>query len=263
MSRNTCLFTQSNFKKEVEKLLLGYKKGEVITLILKKLLKKFKNDLEKIFNNIKKDNKFKIMDPELELQILKLFHKEFGHIGIINSYYTLSRYFDIVNLKDKIQTICNSCKKCFGSKYNSKKMGLKNEKIFSKHRLHVVSSDIVGPILTEDFDTNLEQKKFYLILFTDIYSRFTKVYILNKKNGKEICNKIKMFIKNYGKFKYFVSDNGKGYTSKNISDYFKRLNIKHNLVPSYTPSSNGISKRLNKTINDVLRNTEDTNLERY
>lgn len=49
-----------------------------------------------------------------------------------------------------------------------------------------------------------------------------------------------------------MSDNGKQYDNNSIREYFETNKIQQILVPEYTPSSNGISERINKTITFTL-----------
>jgi hypothetical protein len=50
-----------------------------------------------------------------------------------------------------------------------------------------------------------------------------------------------------------ISDNGKNYTSKIFKKFIEKNKIKHTLIPPYTPSSNGVSERINQTFSEMIR----------
>lgn len=61
------------------------------------------------------------------------------------------------------------------------------------------------------------------------------------------------WIKSHGVPKPLISDNGVQFSSKEFKDYLSSKEIKHILIPTYSPQSNGITERLNRTIGEVLR----------
>lgn len=50
-----------------------------------------------------------------------------------------------------------------------------------------------------------------------------------------------------------ISDNKKNYSSKEFAKFTSKKNIKHNFVPTYTPSCNGISERINQIFAKIIR----------
>ncbi len=55
------------------------------------------------------------------------------------------------------------------------------------------------------------------------------------------------------KIKILRSDNGGEYTSKEFSDYLKEKGIQHQLSVPRTPEQNGVSERMNRTIQETAR----------
>ncbi|KAG0440918.1 Gag-Pol polyprotein [Dictyocoela muelleri] len=116
-----------------------------------------------------------------------------------------------------------------------------------------VSSDIYGPFDISEFKHEKSKSKAYYVTFTDIYSRLTRIYLLQNISGETIIKKLKSWICEFGPPKILISDNGKQYISKIIKKFLNSNNIKQLLIPPYSPISNGISERINKSITEGLR----------
>ena len=95
-------------------------------------------------------------------------------------------------------------------------------------------------------------KKFY-VTFIDDYSRLTRVYLLRNKD--EAFN---MFL-NYKakeenqldrKIKRIRSDRGGEYIP--LNDYCEKEGIIHEVTPPYSPESNGVVERKNRTLKEMM-----------
>ncbi|GJY95102.1 retrotransposon protein, putative, ty1-copia subclass [Tanacetum coccineum] len=96
----------------------------------------------------------------------------------------------------------------------------------------------------------------YFITFTDDYSRYGYVYLLKHKH--EVFETSKVFkneVENQlGKtIKALRSNRGGEYISQESKDYLKVCRIFQRLTPPYTPQHNGVSKRRNRTLLDLVR----------
>nr|GEY24611.1 retrotransposon protein, putative, Ty1-copia subclass [Tanacetum cinerariifolium] len=96
----------------------------------------------------------------------------------------------------------------------------------------------------------------YFVTFTDDFSRYGYVYLLKHKHEvfetfkvfqKEVENQLEKTIKS------LRSDRGGEYMSQEFLDHLKDHGIIAHRTPPYTPQHNGISKRRNKTLLDMVR----------
>ncbi|KAG0441125.1 hypothetical protein DMUE_1282 [Dictyocoela muelleri] len=129
-----------------------------------------------------------------------------------------------------------------------------------------ISSDIYEPIKSRHFISNENSEYFYLITYTDVYSRFTEIYKLKDISTKSILNTFKRWCHKYGIPKRFLSDQGRQYISMEFKKYLNENNVRNILTSVYNPTCNGISERINgingtickisrkSTIKELLRN---------
>jgi len=121
------------------------------------------------------------------------------------------------------------------------------------HPGEIIVSDLKGPFQHAAIDGGWR----YFVTYVDLHTRFTKVYLLTKKNDQlnafkiyeaTICNKFESSIRC---IETFQSDNGGEYVSAATKDYFAERGINHRTTVAYNPQSNGVAERINRTIMEI------------
>jgi len=112
--------------------------------------------------------------------------------------------------------------------------------------LEKIHSDIIGPIPKSIMGYQ------YVLTFIDEYSRKGWTFLLKSKaeavdNIISFINYANNLFTNY-KIKYFMSDQGKEYTSRKVKKVCNKYGIKKVFSPPYNPENNGIAERFNQTI---------------
>ncbi|KAG0435785.1 Pol polyprotein [Dictyocoela muelleri] len=146
------------------------------------------------------------------------------------------------------------------NKNTTKTYGYSEGSLTSPNMFEFISSDIYGPIKSRHFISNENSDYFYLITYTDIYSRFTEIYKLKDISAKSILMTFKRWCQKYGTPKRFLSDQGRQYISMEFRKYLKEKNVKHILTSVYNPTCNGISERINGTIGTICRISRKTTI---
>ena len=93
-------------------------------------------------------------------------------------------------------------------------------------------------------------KRFY-ITYIDDYSRYTSVYLLkNKDEARDIFIKYKNEMENQlsKKIKRLKTNRGGEYECNPFNSLSKDHGIIHETTPPYSPESNGVAKRKNRTL---------------
>lgn len=96
----------------------------------------------------------------------------------------------------------------------------------------------------------------YIITFVDDFSKHTTVFPIKNKSDSLSC--FKSFLASFeksGSFKVHTlrSDNGGEYLSSNFALFLASAGIKHDVGPPYSPESNGVAERTNRTVNNLVR----------
>ncbi|GKF89820.1 retrotransposon protein, putative, ty1-copia subclass, partial [Tanacetum coccineum] len=115
----------------------------------------------------------------------------------------------------------------------------------AKDLLGLIHTDVCGP-----FKIMSRQGASYFITFTDDFSCYGYVYMLKHKHKvfqKEVENQLGKTIK------LLRYDRGGEYMSQEFLDHLKDHGIIAHHTPPYTPQHNGVSKRRNRTLLDMVR----------
>lgn len=172
------------------------------------------------------------------------------HPGESKLYYTIKHELHVKNLKTIIHKVTRDCQECRENKNYYIKKGKLNNIIITTEPKRIISSDIYGPIIDKHYTKN---ERWYIITFTDIFTRRTKLFIMKDILSSTVLQQFKKFIQTEFKPEIIISDQGKQYLSHYFIEYCKSNDIIHRINCTYTPTANGVSERINQTITTILR----------
>lgn len=177
---------------------------------------------------------------------LDLWHRRLAHVNkeTVRKMITAKQLSDIINPKTDTCIECREGKQTRSSFKNDGGLDFANKKG------EVIFSDIVGPLPPTQYGER------YFISFIDGSTRFAVIKLIKRKS--EALESFKSFQKyferqNGVKLKAIHSDNGGEYEP--IGVYATNNGIKHQTTSPYTPESNGIAERLNRTVVESTRTT--------
>lgn len=184
-----------------------------------------------------------------ELSLLQLYHERWGHQDKRHVRAMLKKEFNINVPLEK--TLCEPCiygkahRLPFGHRDKAKKPG------------ELVSADICGPF-SESF-----QKKRYLAIFKDSYTKFRCCYLLREKS--EVKTVLKTFLQ-YSKVMghniiEFLSDNGGEFNNRDVGHILQENGITQRLTAPYTPQQDGNTEREMRTVVEMARTFKYSNEE--
>jgi transposase InsO family protein len=104
------------------------------------------------------------------------------------------------------------------------------------------------------------EKRYFMTLIDDA-TRFCYVYLLRTKD--EALDYFKIYkdkVENQleRKIKRLRSDHGGAYFSKIFEEFCEEHGIIHERTPPYSPQSNGVAERKNRTLSDLVNSMLDT-----
>ncbi|QRW15607.1 integrase core domain protein [Rhizoctonia solani] len=115
----------------------------------------------------------------------------------------------------------------------------------------LVVLDVAGPVRTQSLQGN-----YYYVSFTDVSTRYTKIYFMQQKNEAFAYYKLfKKFLETQhnAAIKMLQVDNGKEFVHKDFQEYLESKGTILRTTAPYSPAQNGIAKRLNRTLFDHKR----------
>jgi len=148
----------------------------------------------------------------------------------------------LINMHDKQNSKCDVCveskitkKTCYSVERQTEILGL----------IHIDLPDLK--------QTMSRGGKNYFVTFIDDFSRYTKVYLIKHKDEAfDMFLTYKAEVENQldKKIKRIISDRGGEYVLFN--DYYEKEGIIHEVTPPYSPESNGVAERKNRTLKEMM-----------
>lgn len=201
-----------------------------------------------LFKYIKETNIYQIYIPDcMRLQIIKAYHQEGGHIGYKRLVKEIEEHCYIKNINRLAAKVAKLCELCQLVKPNSQLMRNNYQRFIPENQLQHIYIDVCGPLPT----SNTGQR--YILILIDGFSRYLKVYSLQKVTSTCILNKIiNQYIVQVGKPKYIIADQATQFRSRKWIARLNRAGILMRHSSPYNPQAN-LAERAIKEIMRVLR----------
>ena len=172
------------------------------------------------------------------------WHARLGHIGQ-DRLKRLAKA-GLLGFIDKIDVPV--CEQCLARKATRLPFGKAKRPCFP---LEFIPYDICGPMTVR-----ARHEAQYFITFIDDFTRFGQVYLISHRSEALDCFKIyNTLVENQlnTKIKSLRTDRGHEYLSDLFKAYCADKGIARQLTIPYTPQQNGVAKRRNMTLLDMVR----------
>ncbi|GKA17768.1 retrovirus-related pol polyprotein from transposon TNT 1-94 [Tanacetum coccineum] len=178
-----------------------------------------------------------------------LWHRRLSHLnfGTINDLTRLDLVDGLPKFKYGKDHLCSACERG-----KSKKASHPPKLVPSDHsKLELLHMDLCGPMRVASIN-----RKKYILVIVDDYSRYTWVYFLHSKD--ETPEIIKKFIAqaqlNYkAKVCKIRTDNGTEFKNATLKAHYEKLGIMQQFSTPRTPQQNGVVERRNRTLVEAAR----------
>lgn len=184
---------------------------------------------------------------------LELWHQRFGHLGNENLLKLVNKRMvegmKIMDAGEKNEKLL--CEPCITAKQTREPFKPRSDSKRASRPLEIVHSDVCGKITPVSWDGNE-----YFVSFTDDYTHVSVVYLMKTKDQVLDCLKEyeAMASAHFGsKISRLRTDNGGEYSGRAIKEFCRSKGIRMEKTVPYTPEQNGVSERLNRTIEEKAR----------
>ncbi|GBO39742.1 Transposon Tf2-9 polyprotein [Araneus ventricosus] len=106
--------------------------------------------------------------------------------------------------------------------------------------------DAVGPLVTSNHGNK------WIIVISDYFTRYAEAYPVKNIQSSTVAHILMEFISRHGLMQVLYSDRGSNFISEAMNEIYKKLGIQKLTTLAYSPQSNGLVERLNKTLIDSL-----------
>nr|GEW22370.1 retrovirus-related Pol polyprotein from transposon TNT 1-94 [Tanacetum cinerariifolium] len=175
-----------------------------------------------------------------------LWHRRLGHLNFKTMNKLVRR-----NLVRGLPTKCfkndHTCTACLKGKQH--KASCKSKLVNSVTKpLHTLHMDLFGPTSVSSIS-----HKWYCLVVTDDFSRFTWTFFLKSKD--ETSGILKKFITEIENLRVkIISCNNEGeFKEKEMNDFCSQKGIKREFSNARTPQQNGVAKRRNRSLIEAAR----------
>lgn len=176
-----------------------------------------------------------------------LWHFRMGHLNAVDMKKMINQRMVDGLEQVRINTDSGFCESCVLGK-QARTSFPKNKDTRSSRILELIHTDLCGPMPTTAHDDSR-----YFVSFMDDYSRASSIYFLKRKS--DVFEKFKeyqaMAEAFHGvKIARLRADNGGEYILNEFKNYCKINGIQLTFTVPYNPEMNGVSERLNRTLQD-------------
>jgi hypothetical protein len=190
---------------------------------------------------------------EVRTKILQEIHDTptGGHRGIEKTVNKLSKLFWWSGMKDEVQQYIGSCISCQSNKSTNRATpGLLHSLPIPTHPWESVSMDFVGPLPVTDKGND------YIL---NIVDRLTKmVHIIPCRVTVTATQVASLFwrevVRHHGIPSSIITDRDPRFTSRFWQELWRLVGTKLKMSTAYHPQTDGQTERMNRTIEEILRN---------
>uniref|UniRef100_A0A0N5CDT9 CCHC-type domain-containing protein n=1 Tax=Strongyloides papillosus TaxID=174720 RepID=A0A0N5CDT9_STREA len=180
-----------------------------------------------LVHNILCINSKPMVDRMLAKRILSFIHGE-THAAKAILCNEAGKFYDFTGWSTVAEEVLNQCHICMRAKCSNHKRPISwSPPKHARERGH--------------FDLFYIDKQV-LILFVDVFSKFTYIGLLKDKKVESFMNFFNKIFDEY-KFMYVVSDNEPCLVSEKLTEYFQGRGVFHISSVPYNPRSNGVAER--------------------
>ena len=188
-----------------------------------------------------------VAPKEIRRFILENLHgtRVAGHLGVNKTIERVRKSFYWPGYREDIELWCKKCSVCAQKNKQLNRAPLKHEPVGEP--LQRVGLDIVGPLPCTDLGNS------YILVIVDYFTRWVEAYGIPDHTAMTVADKfVNEFVCRFGVPVQLHSDQGADFMSILFTQICELLEIDKTRTTPYRPCSNGLTERMNQTIQRLL-----------
>ena len=191
----------------------------------------------------------RLVPASRRLELFEALHSrpESGHLGYDRVYPLVQQRFFWIGVASDVRAWLKCCAVCQRSKTYDKKGRYPLVQELAGAPMERCAIDVSGPWpLSED-------KNLYLIVLQDYYSKWLEIWPVKNHQAETVASKLVEFMSRYGCIHKLHSDKGREFESSVTAALCKAWDAHKTHTTSFTPWSDGMVERSNRTIKQMLK----------
>ncbi|XP_063889312.1 uncharacterized protein LOC135116022 [Scylla paramamosain] len=186
-----------------------------------------------------------VVPRHLVRKALEVAHDQSGHFGQFKSLKQAEGLFYWPTIKSDVIQYLKECLNCQKFKHNR---GMSQP----YRELPIVSQPLERIAIDLTDMTNGQEGQRYILTIIDHFSRYVKFYPLKTKHAQGIVAKLSQYISDFGRPLSILCDNALEFTGRELRTWAGLHGIELLYTTPYHPQSNGLIKRMHRTLKTVL-----------
>lgn len=174
--------------------------------------------------------------------VIKQCHDK-GHFSVNKMKRMIKKEFWFPRMRERIDKVVKNCISCIlAERKHGKQEGLLHNSSKGDIPLDTFHIDHLGPI------PSTRKNYAYMLVVVDSFTKFVWLYPTQSMITAEVISRLEKQSVVFGNPRRIITDRGTAFTSLDFKDYCTNGTIKHVLITTGVPRSNGQVKRINRII---------------
>lgn len=192
-------------------------------------------------------NQWVLCIPGREVKtVLKQYHDLSLHPGIVRMQRMLGNTITWPGMMGDVKNYVKSCLICQTHKPKPRKFVGPLQSVIPKNPREMLAIDILGPLVRSTYGYTC------VLVLVDVFSKFLKLYGMRKATSRVCLNRVKRYIREYGKPRLVLSDNGTQFKSREWKEGLQELGVKSIRTAIRNPKCNPCERYV-RTVGICLR----------
>ncbi len=199
-------------------------------------------------------NIWRILVPEgYTNELISYFHQKYGHLGIHKTTLLVLKNFVWKGCKKEIEDAVNSCEICQMAKRNENVSYGDYIPVIATEPKEMIAVDLYGPLPSSSHGYT------HIFVVIDVFTKYVRLFPVKQPTAAKLVEFMKKYLKEEGKIKIILSDNGAQFRSNVWKEFWENLDVEIRFVSPHNAKANSHVERIMIILGDCLRISDPEN----